>query len=372
MKVAINLIPFSSWQGTEVFAKNIIIEFLQIAENMEIFILAPENLPDLLTFPNVKILRIKGLKYKYPKALYQQTFIYFLLKKYKVDLFFSPSPTAPLFYKNKIVVIHDCAYDRFKEFDNIFSKIYFKLMYYGAKYFSKKIITSSNFSKKELTNLYKIKENKIKVIYGATPFLPEIGEEFIEETLNKFKITKPYFIYVGNWRPRKNLPGLLNAFKLFIEKNKNFKLVLAGKKDKRFLDLEKIIKDMNLSNNVIITGFITEEEKSALYKGSTALTFPSFYEGFGLPVLEAQSLGIPVLTSNTSSLPEVAGGSALSVDPYNVKEIAKGMEKIAFDEDLRKDLIQRGYKNIKRFSWSKAAKELLEVFKEVYENSSSK
>lgn len=372
MRIAINLIPFSSWQGTEVFAKNIILELLQIAKDTEIFVLASETLPNLLTFPNVKILVIKGLKYKYLKALYQQTFIYLLLKKHKIDLLFSPSPAAPFFYKNKIVVIHDCAYDRFKEFDNIFSKIYFRLMYYGAKYFSKKIITSSNFSKRELANLYKIKENKIKVIYGATPFLPKINEKFIEETLNKFEITRPYFIYVGNWRPRKNLPGLIKAFKLFIEKNKNFKLVLAGKKDKRFLDLEKIIKDMNLSNNVIITGFITEEEKVALYKGSAALTFPSFYEGFGLPVLEAQSLGVPVLTSNTSSLPEVAGEGALYVDPYNIEEIVKGMERIAFDENLRKDLIQKGYENIKRFSWEKAAKELLEVFKEVYENSSSK
>jgi len=365
MRIAINLIPFSSWQGTEVFAKNIIIELLQITKDIVFFILASETLPDLLTFPNIKILVIKGLKYKYSKALYQQTFIYFLLKKNKIDLLFSPSPAAPFFYKNKIVIIHDCAYDRFKEFDNLLSEIYLKLMYYGAKYFSKKIITSSNFSKKELINLYKIEENKIEVIHGAVPFLPEVNKEFIENTLNKFKITRPYFIYVGNWRPRKNLPGLIQAFKLFIEKNRNFKLVIAGKKDKRFLDLEKIIKEMNLLNNVIITGFITEEEKVALYKGSNALTFPSFYEGFGLPILEAQSLGVPVLTSNTSSLPEIAGDGALFVNPFDIEEISKGMEKIVFDENLRKDLIQKGYENIKRFSWRKSAEELLEIFKEV-------
>jgi glycosyltransferase involved in cell wall biosynthesis len=271
-----------------------------------------------------------------------------------------------------VVAIHDCAYDRFKEeSENILSKTYIRAMFYGAKYFSKKIITVSNFSKKELIGLYKIDPKKIEVIYEGVPELPEVDEGFIQKTLAKFKINKPYFLYIGNWRPRKNLPGLIKAFKLFRGKSFDYLLVIGGRKDKRFLDLEKEIKNNQLEGKVILTDTLSREEVSALYRKAIALTFPSFYEGFGLPVLEAQSLGVPVLTSNTSSLPEVAGEGALYVDPYNAEEIARGMERIAFDENLRRDLIKKGYENIKRFSWERAAKELLKVFKEVYENSSS-
>jgi glycosyltransferase involved in cell wall biosynthesis len=341
MRIGINLIPFSTVQGIEIFSKNIISESLKLKKDEEFFILGSENMPELLMFPKVKLIKIKGLKGKYGKALYQQTLIYSLLKKYKIDLLFSPSPAAPFFYKNKVVVIHDCAYVRFKEFENLLSKIYFRAMFYGAKYFSKKIITVSNFSKKELIELYRIDSEKIEVIYEGVPELPEVNEEFIQKTLTKFKIDKPYFLYIGNWRPRKNLPGLIKAFKLLRERGFDYLLVIGGRKDKRFLDLEKEIKNNRLEGKVILTDTLSREEVSALYRKAIALTFPSFYEGFGLPVLEAQSLGVPVLTSNTSSLPEIAGEGALYVDPYNVEEIAKGMERIAFNENLRRELIKK-------------------------------
>jgi glycosyltransferase involved in cell wall biosynthesis len=363
MKIAINLIPFNSVQGIEIFTKNIISELLKFKKkDDEFLILGSENMPKLLDFSQIEMIKIKNLKFKYIKAFYQQTLIYFLLKKYKIDFLFSPSPAAPFFYKNKVVVIHDCAYDQFKEFENIFSKIYFRFMFYGAKHFSKKIITSSNFSKQELVKFYKINPNQIEIIYGAVPEMENIDENFNQKTLVKFKIDKPYFFYIGNWRPRKNLPGLIKAFKIFREKGFDYLLVIAGRKDKRFLNLEKEIKNNRLEKKIILADDPSRKEVTALYKKAKALTFPSFYEGFGLPLLEAQNLEVPVLTSNTSSLPEVAGDSALYVNPYDVGDIAKGMEKIALDEKLREDLIQKGYKNIKRFSWEKSAKQLLNLF----------
>jgi len=373
MKIGINLIPFSTVQGIEIFSKNIISNLLKLKKDKEFFILGAEDSPELLNFSQAKVIKIKGFKNKYTKTIYQQFNIHPLLKKYKIDLLFSPSPAAPFFYKNKVVVIHDCAYDRFREFENILSKIYFRAMFYGAKYFSKKIITVSEFSKKELIELYKINPNKIEVIYEGVPELPEVEDNFIQKTLNKFKVDRPYFFYVGNWRPRKNLAGLIKAFKLFREKDFNYLLVIGGRKDKRFLDLEKEVKENKLEGKIILTDTLSREEIAALYKKTIALTFPSFYEGFGLPILEAQSLGIPVLTSSVASIPETAGNSVLYVDPYNVEDIARGIEKIAFDENLRRDLIEKGYENIKRFSWQKTAQETLKVLKEAYyENSSSK
>jgi len=363
MKIAINLIPFFSIQGIEIFSKNIILNLLKLKKDEQFFILATENLPDIFDFSQPRIIKVKGIKSKSRKAIYQQTLIYSLLKRYNIDVLFSPSPAAPFFWKNKIVVIHDCAYDRFEEFDNLLSKTYFKVMFYGAKYFSRNIVTVSDFSKKELVELYKINPKKIEVIYEGVPEMEEVNEEEIQNTLNRFKIDRTYFLYIGNWRPRKNLPGLIKAFKLFKEwSDLDYLLVIAGRIDKRFLDLEKEIEKNQLEGRVILTGFISQKEKTALYKNAKALVFPSFYEGFGLPVLEAQSLGIPVLTSNTSSLPEVAGEGALYVNPYRIEEIAQGMERICKDENLRQQLIQKGFENIKRFSWQKSAEKLLDLF----------
>ena len=364
MRIGINFLAYKEVTGWVVYIQNLLRNLIQLSEKDEFFLFGSEDLPLDLRFNKVKsinLVMVRGSVRKYAKAFYQQFNIYPLLKKYRIDLLFSPSPAAPFFYKNKVVVIHDCAYDRFREFENILSKIYFRAMFYGAKYFSKKIITVSEFSKKELIELYKINPNKIEVIYEGVPELPEVEDNFIQKTLNKFKIDRPYFFYVGNWRPRKNLPGLIKAFKNFREKSYDYLLVIGGRKDKRFLDLEKEIRESKLEGKVILTDTLSREEVAALYKGAKALTFPSFYEGFGLPVLEAQSLGISVLTSNTSALPEVAGDSVLYVNPYKVEEIAKGMEKIASDIKLRKDLIQKGYENIKRFSWEKSAQQLLNL-----------
>jgi len=375
MNIAIDLISSDGWQGIEVYAQNIICRLAKIAQKDQIFILLSNTSQFVSTDNNITPIVIKGLKSKPLKALYQQTLIYSLLKKYQIDILFSPSPAAPLFYKPKVVTIHDCAYDRFPECANFFSKCYFKLMYYGAKYYTNKIITVSNFSRNELASMYNIIPDKIETIYNSLPPLPEIDSEIAKNVLQKFNLYKPYFSCVGNWRPRKNIPSLIMAFKLFKERNKNakdFLLVLVGKKDKRFLDIEWFLKEHDLSREVVVTGFVSEEEKVALYQGSLAFTFPSFYEGFGLPVLEAQSLGVPVLTSNTSSLPEISQDSVLYVDPYNIEDIAKGIEEITFDEETRKTLIQKGYANIRRFSWEKSAEKLLEIFRKVYEHSSSK
>lgn len=362
MRIGINLIPFDAVQGIEIFSKNIVSHLLRLKKDEKFLIFGSENMPELFDFPAAQLIKIKGLNTKYSKAFYQQTLIYPLLKKYKIDLLFSPSPAAPFFYKNKVVVVHDCAYDRFPEAENRFVKTYFRLLFCGAKYFSKKIVTVSNFSKKELIDLYKINPEKIEVIYAGAPELPSVNDVDIESALSKFKINKPYFLYIGNSRPRKNLQGLVRAFKLFKEGGFDYLLVIGGRVDKRFLDLEEEVKKNGLEGRVILTGTLPREDVAALYKEASALTFPSLYEGFGLPVLEAQSLGVPVLTSNVSSLPEVAGNAVLYVDPYSAEEIAKGMEKIALDESFRQDLIKKGFENVKRFSWGKAAERLLNVF----------
>jgi len=366
MKIGLNLIPFTSVQGTEVYIKNILSNVLNIAKDDEFYIFQSERVPSFLkfgNFNNVREVLIKGLARKYSLAFYQQTDFYRLLKRAKVNILFCPSPAAPLFYKDKIVAIHDCAYDRFTEFDNLLTRAYFRAMFYGAKYFGKKIVTVSNFCKKEIMELYKVPEGNIEVIYEAAPELPEVTDDFVRRVLAKFKILRPYFLFVGIFRPRKNLLGLIKAFKLFREiSGEDYLLVIAGRIDRRFIDMKKAIKENRLESDIILTDFATREQVAVLYRKARALCLPCFYEGFGLPVLEAQSMGTPVLTSNTSSLPEIAGKGAYYVNPYDIEDIAQGMKRLACDQAICPGLIKNGFENIKRFSWGKSARQLLNLF----------
>lgn len=366
MKIAINLLPFMSYQGTEIFTVNIIQELIKVARDEQIIIIKHNFSPKWLNFEgeNVKniIINFENADRK-TIALYQQFKFYFLLKKINPSVLFCPSPIGPFFYRKKVVVIHDCAHIHFPEFKSIFSKIYFKIMCFSAKYFSKNIITVSEFSKKELIKHYNIRSKKITVIYEGIPKLPDVDNGVIQKVLEKFKLNPLYFLYVGNTRSRKNIFGLLEGFKIFLQKYPDCKLVLAGKIDTKFLNIKEKIRSLKLDNNVIQTGFISDEEKVALYKMAIGLVFPSFYEGFGIPIIEAQSLGLPVITSNTSSLPEIGGDSVLYVNPYDINEIAGCMEKLFLNEDLRKDLIKKGHNNIKKFSYRKAAEKLLACLK---------
>ena len=375
MKIAINLLPYASYQGIETYTVNLVSALSRNFPNDQFILLKSPFSPKFLTVaaPNVSeyVIPVSASR-KYLLAIVQQTKIKKAMRATGADILFCTSPAGPLFLKNKIVTIHDCAYDRFPEFASLFSKWYFKAMFYAAKYRSRGVITISEFSKKELVDLYGFRAGNVHAIYSALPELPAVPPDFQVKVLEKFGVEKgKYFFYVGNTRPRKNILGLLAAFARF-SRLQEYKLVLAGKIDKRFLDIAAEAAKLGIAERVVQTDFISDEEKVALYRGAAALAFPSYYEGFGFPVLEAQSLGVPVITSNASSLPEVGGSKgALYVDPYNVQNIASAMEKMVADGSLREELIAAGHENVKRFSWDKTAKETMEVLREAAQKSST-
>jgi len=367
MKIGVNLLPYNEIGGIAIYIQHLLENFGNLDKKNSFIIFTGRKMLPIFKFDyaNFHYIETPIDSYRKIKRVFYEQFIFpFLLKKYKIDVLFNPSVSGPIFWPGKkIVVIHDCAYDRFKEFDSFKTKVYFKLMFCAITKFSSKIITVSNFSRKELSDLYKINPKKIEVIYEGVPVLPKVNNDFVRETLNKFGIDQPYFLYVGNWRPRKNIIGLIEAFGIFIKNNNlNYLLVIGGKKDRRFLNLEKYINENRLGEKVILTDFLTRKEISAFYKKAEALTFPSFYEGFGLPILEAQSLGVPILASNIPSMFEIAGEGAIFINPNSSLIFSKGMKEISFNEKLRKDLIKKGFKNIKRFSWEKTAENLLKLF----------
>lgn len=219
------------------------------------------------------------------------------------------------------------------------------------------IITDSNFSKDELIKHTKVNPEKVKVIYlGYNNHLVELKNIYGKvQICQKYGITKPYIMTIGGTEYRKNIPRLIEVFQC--QKMQDFQLVIVGRKDHKYV-----------CPNIISTGQIHENDLAGLYNYADVFVFPSFYEGFGLPVLEAMSIGTPVLTSRASSLPEVGGDAAVYFDPFDIYDIRQQLCSVLFDEDLKKDMVQNGYVQIQKFSWDKCARQTIDVYKKVLHN----
>jgi len=302
-------------------------------------------------------------------SAYEQLELPFTLRRSHIQLLHSSQFNIPVLSKViQVTTIHDCAYDRFpEEYPNRVAKGYYRFMFPMALRKSKRIIAISESTKRDLIELYKISPEKISVIYQG------VDSRFYQDMSNeKNGMLKPLYVdgdfalFVGLTRPRKNVDRLVRAFaKVLPSLKTGAKLVLAGKIDTRFLDVRRLAERLNISDSVVQLGFVSEDQLLALYKTACCFVFPSLYEGFGLPVLEAMAAGTPVITSKGSSLPEVAGDAALLVNPYNVDEIAEAMYKLFTDASLREELRRKGRERAKQFTWRECAQETLKVYEEV-------
>jgi glycosyltransferase involved in cell wall biosynthesis len=273
------------------------------------------------------------------------------------DILFTTSQLeGSLFSKRQIIAVQDCIPYVFPQ--------YHKKQYYFFKYIlptilkrSIRIITCSNFSKNSIMELYKIPEQKISVIYNG------INQINLGDNLNTRK--KDYILYVGRSSPMKNLDRLIKAFKIITNKyNIGLKLILTCQKSDVPLDLIK-----GLEKYIEFAGYVSEDQLAKLYQEALLFAFPSLYEGFGFPPLEAMSHGCPTLVSNAASLPEVCGDAAYFVDPYDEESIADGIYQVATDSALRKTLIQKGLERAKLFAWEETGKKHIQIFKEILNNS---
>ncbi|UCB52689.1 MAG: glycosyltransferase family 4 protein, partial [Candidatus Zixiibacteriota bacterium] len=227
---------------------------------------------------------------------------------------------------------------------------------------AKKVVCASEHTKRDLLSFYRIKDKPISVVYPGLNrqwFYPR-NRGVVRERYG----LENYLFYVGDMRPYKNLDRSLEAFAKL--NNRDIKFVVAGKKDPRFYpNLERKVDQLALKNRVVFMGYVPGEDLPFLYSEARALVFPSLYEGFGLPPLEAMACGCPVVTSNAASLPEVCGEAAHYVDPESVDSIAQGIHQVVTDQNLRNTLIHKGIKRAQLFSWEKAAKRVLDIFEEV-------
>jgi glycosyltransferase involved in cell wall biosynthesis len=286
-----------------------------------------------------------------------------ILKSEKADVFLSCDGFCSLRTKvPQVLVIHDLAFLHFPNYINKTQLLFYK--HYTPRFLRKatSVVTVSHFSRKDILNHYPIASEKISVVHNAArdSFQP-LDYEAQQAVREKYTEGKNYFIYAGAIHPRKNLTNLLKAFSIFKKRQKSdWKLVLAGRmawKNEAFLKSLTLYKHRN---DVVVTGYVAETELAQLVGSAYALVYPSVWEGFGVPVIEAMQSGIPVITSLGSAMQEIAGTAALYADPLKHDEMAAQMMLIYKDENLRSSLIEEGSKVAKQYSWEMTAQQLWE------------
>lgn len=287
------------------------------------------------------------------------------MRKNPPDVLFVPSHVLPLLRPDySVITIHDTAFKYLKKSYSLHQYLYLN---WSTKYAVKhagKIIVPSEATKGDLVKLYNCPPDKIEVIYHGYKVPKKVDVKEVPENLKLFGFGEnksPYVFFVGRLESKKNLSNLIEAFKIFSENKPNFKLVLAGKRGVGFDEIFKTVKKSGLAEKIIMPGYIEEIEKAYLYENCALFAFPSLYEGFGLPLLEAFSYGKPVLTSHVSCLPEIAKEAACYVDPFDPQDIARGLEKIIDDESYAKKLAEAGKERLKHFSWDDSVKKTFKV-----------
>jgi len=285
-----------------------------------------------------------------------------VLKEQKLDLMHFTHFNAPVFYKGpSIVTIHDLTLSFFpgKKKKSIISRIGYMLTIRSAVRKAKKVITISENSKNDLTQITGISKDKIELIYqGVSEEFKQIHDNLrIKKTLQKYNIDDPFFLYTGVWRYHKNIPNMIKAFKKVRElSGDDIKLVITGKEDPYYPEVKELPRDLGVEDHVIFTGLVDEDELIDLYNAANIYIFPSFYEGFGLPPLEAMACGTPVAASEASSIPEVCGkGNAVFFDPNDFNDMAQNINALYNDRGLQEELVRKGLVRVGEFSWQTMA-----------------
>jgi glycosyltransferase involved in cell wall biosynthesis len=292
------------------------------------------------------------------------------IRREGIDLFHAPHYVLPPLTPCKsIVTIHDCIHLRFPQYlPNRLAYAYARSSLWFATHRSNRVLTVSEASKRDILRYFTVPERKIDVIYNAID--ERFGElpapEEIERVRDRYQLNAPYVLYAGNIKPHKNLERLIEAFHMVRRADlEHVKMLIIGDEISKYATLRRAVHRYKLHKHVRFFGFVPDKTLAVLYRLARAFVFPSLYEGFGLPPLEAMASGTPVITSNVSSLPEVVGDAALLIDPYDPEAIAEAMRRVLLDSDLREDLRQRGLRRVGEFSWERSVRRVRQIYAEV-------
>ncbi|MBU2514795.1 glycosyltransferase [bacterium] len=285
-----------------------------------------------------------------------------------------PHYNAPLLYPGKLIVtVHDVCHIAMRQYfpgllKRLYSSLFFKRILVKAAH----IITVSNFSKAEIMRYFDIDPEKISVIYnGVNSIYHPIEKEESDKVLERYRLPNEYILFLGNIKAHKNITGVLASYRKAVSMDNSLPpLVILGNNEKmkeEFCDINSILSDKLIHNKIIFTGILPTEALPSIYSRALIFLFPSFYEGFGLTSLEAMACGTPVITSNVSAIPEVVDNAALLVNPHDNEQIASSILRLAADSELQRDYIQRGFDQVKKYSWEKSAESHLQIFRKVAE-----
>ncbi len=368
MKIAVNASNVDHLlSGIGVYTINLLRELIKLHDDLLVY----TSVPGMCNMDLTKMRKIslgvqpsRGQKGHFQRLLWTQTALPLRLLLDKVSLLLSPVPEGMLVpVVPQIVSILDLIPLHFPE-EYPRQQFYFRHVIPRILRKSRRIVAISENTKNDIKTFYGIKPEKIHVILPAFERQRYHVGVNAEEMKMKYGLTE-YLVFVGNLLPHKNLSRLFRAFSLIVRKM-DCQLVIVGYKDQRYYpELEADVLALGLADKVFFLNYVSDDELPALYCGAKLFIFPSLYEGFGFPLLEAMASGCPAVVSKVASLPEVCGDAAYYVDPYNIECIAEGIHKVIADEPLRQSLIEKGLERAKLFSWEKSAQEHIKVFEEV-------
>ena len=355
--------------GLGTYTENLIKNILKIDQENEYFLFLLEpNFSQFQTSSN-KVHKIKANSKWYSYS--EQTKFLNLLNKCKLDLMHFPHFNAPIFYNRpRITTIHDLTP---KFFPGHKQKLWwhkkaYELTIKTSLKKSRKIIADSVSTKEAIIKYFNVPAEKIAVVYlGIEPDFKIIDNYAkIKELKDKYKITKPFIFFISAWRSHKNFEGLIKAFEILKKQSDfDFQLVLGGEEDPYYPNIRKTINNSEFKDDIITPGFIPSEGLPIFYNAAEIFVIPSFYEGFGLIGLEAMACGLPVISSNKTSLPEILGEAALYFDPYNIGEMAQTIKKVLTSPELKNQMRQKGLEQIKKYSWQDCAQKTLEIYNHI-------
>jgi len=367
MKIALNAtIATKSRTGTGHYAANLTTALMQLDHDHEWVIYCNADMRDWFADRrNGHLVEINSIKFQTPsqRIFWEQTQLSRHVKKHGVDVLHALAFTLPYFNPVRTVItVHDLSFRRYPEMIPLAKRVYYQRVFGRAIKQASRIIVPTETIRTEFNTVFGLPEKVVAVTEAIAPeFVHPPSEKEIKATCGKFGIDAPYFLTVGTLEPRKNLVTLTQALDMLRKERTLFhRLVVVGRPGWINPTLKKLLRE---SNDVVLMGYVAQEHMPALYAGASLFLFPSFYEGFGLPLLEAFACGVPVLASDIPVHREVCDDAALFLNPHNPEDWKQGILKLLSDAEMQRKLIAKGFERVKQFSWKQAAEKTLEVYK---------
>ncbi len=367
MRIAIDARKLHDF-GIGTYIRNLLRELAKIDQTTEYVLLCnPEDTVVAATLGENFRAVVEGAGHY---SLTEQISVPLAVRRERVNLFHAPHYVLPALTPGRTVVtIHDCIHLMFPEYlQHRMGYAYARASLWIAAHKSNRIFTVSEQSKRDILRFFKVPPNKIVVTPNAIDdrFSVAPSEELVRQTRERYQLGRPYILYVGNIKPHKNLERLIEAFHYVRSQGRSeLELLIIGDEISKLQALRRAVHKYNLHRHVRFHGYVPHETLAVLYRLASVFVFPSLYEGFGLPPLEAMASGTPVVTSNVSSLPEVVGDAAVLVDPYSAEAIAEGILTVLHSAHLRADLRRRGFARVQEYSWARSVQRVRQIYEEV-------